>query len=123
MDPQDRWLDGDAGPIVRPYAMVRGRTAPDGHGFDLMTVVTATVVSSPPSVFLTPEHQRLLALCQRPALVADMASDIDLPLGVVRVLLGDLKAEHLISVHMPQSTGHLTDEFVLKGIIDGLRAL
>lgn len=120
---QERWLDEAAGPIVRPYAMTRGRTAPSGHVFDLMSIVTATQQPPSPSVFLTPEHQRLLDLCQRPAMVADMASDIDLPLGVVRVLLGDLRAEGLISVREPQSTGHMTDEHVLKEVLNGLRAL
>ena len=42
----DRWLDRDAGPIVRPYALTGGRTRPKGKTFDLMTM-------SPP--FAAPE--------------------------------------------------------------------
>ena len=26
--PKDRWLDREAGPVVRPYAVTKGRTAP-----------------------------------------------------------------------------------------------
>ena len=33
----------------------------------------------------------MLRLCRLPASVADLAADLDLPLGVVRILLGDLR--------------------------------
>lgn len=121
--PQDRWLDHEAGPIVRPYAMTRGRTRPAGEMFDLMAVVVATQVPPARSFWLTPEHLRLLELCQRPITVVDVASDLNLPLGVVRVLLGDLRVEGSISVRKPQVTGPQADEFVLKDVLNGLRAL
>src|SRR5258707_518212 len=52
---------------------------------------------------LGPEHKSLLSLCRSPVTVADLASEIDLPLGVVRVLLGDLREGGLISVVGPRS--------------------
>ena len=67
-------------------------------------------------------HRRLLDLCQRPGAVADLASGIDLPLGVVRVLLGDLSQRGLISV--VRAAGRSTpQESVLRSVLDGLRAL
>ncbi|MFJ4438857.1 DUF742 domain-containing protein [Streptomyces sp. NPDC088923] len=37
-----RWYDDEAGPVVRPYAMTRGRTsATGGHRLDLIALVSA----------------------------------------------------------------------------------
>ena len=49
----------------------------------------------------TPEHLALLRLCVAPISLADLASDLDLPLGVVRILVGDLREHELIAVRQP----------------------
>jgi hypothetical protein len=41
------WLDYDAGPVVRPYAMIQGRIAPSGGEFDLVAFVVATMPDRP----------------------------------------------------------------------------
>ena len=46
------WLDQDAGPVVRPYAMTGGRVAPSGGEFDLVAFVVATVPELPPAAHL-----------------------------------------------------------------------
>ena len=38
--PDSEWLDQDAGPVVRPYALTGGRTRPVGERFDLLALVT-----------------------------------------------------------------------------------
>ena len=39
----DRWFDREAGPVVRPYALTKGRTLPSGGAsFGLIDVVIAT---------------------------------------------------------------------------------
>ena len=119
---EDRWLDRDAGRVVRPYALTRGRTRPPGATLGLIDQVTA---AGPPTVDargLGPEHRRLLNLCRTPTPVADLASEIDLPLGVVRVLLGDLLDRGAIVVAGP-ATADSSDESVLRSVLDGLRAL
>jgi hypothetical protein len=69
-----------------------------------------------------PEHRRLIDLCQTPAAVADLASQVDLPLGVVRILLGDLREKGLVRV--VRAPGRDTaQESVLKSVLEGLRAL
>ena len=41
--PQDKWVDRDAGPVVRPYAVTGGRTEPaGGEVLDLIAVVVAS---------------------------------------------------------------------------------
>jgi hypothetical protein len=124
----DRWIDGEAGPVVRPYALTGGRTDPAGNTvLDLIAVIVASGPTPGPAELakLSPEHRKLLSLCQAPVTVADAAADVALPLGVVRVLLADLIQQDKISVLPPQpARPHTsTDLDVLKEVLDGLRAL
>ncbi|MCQ0019639.1 DUF742 domain-containing protein [Actinomadura madurae] len=96
--PAERWLDREAGPVVRPYAMTRGRTRPEGAGFELIAVVSATGVPAGDRLRYSPDHARVLRGCARPVPVVDLAADLGLPIGVVRVLLGDLRDEGLVAV-------------------------
>jgi Protein of unknown function (DUF742) len=114
------WLDREAGPVVRPYALTRGRSQPRGVPLGLVDVVAAASQSAVELRGLGPEHRRLLDLCRNPIAVADLASEIDLPVGVVRVLLGDLCQQGLVSVVRTAST---PEERVLRSVLDGLRAL
>ena len=119
----DRWLDREAGPVVRPYALTQGRTLPSGGAsFGLIDVVIATR-ERPPEYFRPgPEHRRILSLCRRPTPVVDLTSEIDLPLGVVRVLLGDLASEGMLRVLSTQKQP-LTDRRLLRMVLDGLESL
>jgi len=119
----DRWLDREAGPVVRPYALTQGRTLPSGGAsFGLIDVVVAT--SERPSEHFRPgpEHRRILSLCRRPTPVVDLTSEIDLPLGVVRVLLGDLASERMLRV-LSAPKQPVTDERLLRMVLDGLESL
>jgi hypothetical protein len=122
----DRWTDRRAGPVVRPYALTGGRTAPAGDVvLDLITVIVASARRDGrvrPST-LSPEHRRLLSLCQEPVTVADVAADLDLPLGVVRVLLGDLIQAKLIFVKPRPAARPQASYNLLQEVLDGLRAL
>ncbi|GII80641.1 hypothetical protein Sru01_56230 [Sphaerisporangium rufum] len=117
------WLDEDAGRVVRPYALTRGRTRSSGDDLDLIAMVTATGAPYTGEAGLGPEERRILDLAERPVSVADIASEIDLPLGVVRVLLGDLQDQGMISVRAPAQAGPRPHERILKEVINGLRAL
>jgi hypothetical protein len=121
--PDDHWLDEEAGPVVRPYALTRGRTRASGETLDLIAIITAVrgVVVDPSS--LDPEHLTVLRLCRLPASVADLAADLDLPLGVVRILLGDLQERSLVAIHHPIPPARLPDVQILKEVVDGLRRL
>ena len=121
------WVDRDAGPVVRPYAMTGGRVHPSSSAFDVvaMVVVNRAALSgvSELGYGLQPEHRAILAWAREPLAVAELASHLDLALGVVRVLLGDLLGEGLIEMYHPPAAGELPDESVLKAVINGLRAL
>ncbi|MCP2334710.1 DUF742 domain-containing protein [Actinomadura rupiterrae] len=119
----DRWLDEDAGPIFRPYTVTRGRTRPRDDTLDLISLLEATGLPVPRRTRLDPEHRRVLAVCARPVTFADLSSEIDLPVGVVRVLVDDLRDENLLRVLRPTPTGDVPDELVLRKLLHGLRAL
>lgn len=117
------WLDEEPGPVVRPFALIRGRTRSSGDAFDLIALVVATGAATPAEAIIGPEQRRILELAEEYPTVADVASELDLPLGVVRVLLGDLKDYGLIEVRPPAQVAPLPSERILKEVINGLRAL
>jgi hypothetical protein len=119
----DQWLDEQAGPVVRPYALTRGRARPAAGRFDLITLVVATQATPMPEIGLGPEHLAIVALAQRVVSVAEIAARLDLPVGAIRVLLGDLLERGLVRVREPQALGILPDESVFEAVINGLRAL
>ncbi|MCZ7456389.1 DUF742 domain-containing protein [Streptomyces sp. WMMC940] len=123
-----RWYDAEAGPLVRPYAMTGGRTEPGpcAARLDLIALVDAAADAADRAAesLLGPEHRALLDLCRTETQsVAELAADADLPVGVVRVLVGDLLEGGHVTVSMPVPPARLPDERILREVIDGLRAL
>ncbi|MFY1668451.1 DUF742 domain-containing protein [Plantactinospora sp. WMMB334] len=117
----DAWYDQDAGPVVRPYAMTRGRTQPIRGRFDLISLVVSRW-PVPQRVELTPEQSKILEGCRRPLSVAEVAAALDLPVGTVRVLLGDLLDAGLIHTHKPPVLDAPSED-LLEAVLAGLRAL
>jgi hypothetical protein len=122
-DQPHHWLDRDAGPVVRAYAMTQGRVAPAGGDFDLLAFIVATVPDLPRPPHLQPEHHAIIDASWEPVSVVELASTLDLAIGVVRVLLGDLVSSGLISLYDPPAASQGHDVNVLKAVVNGLRAL
>ncbi|MER6534140.1 DUF742 domain-containing protein [Streptomyces sp. 900105755] len=124
---RSHWFDDEAGPVVRPYAMTRGRTTSAvQHRLDLIAVVVTEphVDDADDDRTLSPEHVDIVELCRdTPQSVAELASELDLPVGVVRVLVGDLVDGELVHVNRPVPPAELVDESILRDVINGLRAL
>ncbi|WP_328745516.1 DUF742 domain-containing protein [Streptomyces sp. NBC_00285] len=124
---RSHWFDDEAGPVVRPYAMTRGRTTSDGqHRLDLIAVVVAEPDTDDPDGdhSLSPEHVDIVDLCRdTPQSVAELSSELNLPIGVIRVLIGDLVDSEWVHVNRPVPPAELPDESILRDVISGLRAL
>ena len=120
------WLDEDAGPVVRPVRDDR-RPGPAGHRrFDLVALrAWPTRRRRRPATGPAAGAPRDPRGCAAsPVSVAELAADLDLALGVVRVLLGDLLAGGLIAMYEPaRPPRNLPDDDILKAVINGLRAL
>jgi hypothetical protein len=99
------WADGEAGPLVRPYAMTDGRTrlAPRRVPLDLIALVSA--IGAPGGAdepLMTPEHRTLLILCRdQSRSVAELAADAGLSLEMARVLLSELLELEYLRVSRP----------------------
>ncbi|TDD93315.1 DUF742 domain-containing protein [Actinomadura rubrisoli] len=121
--PKERWVGREAGPIVRPYAVTRGRTRPRGTAIDLVTILVATGRPPGDRVWLSREHRRLLELCRRPSTPADLASETDLPFQVVQILLADLHQYGLIEEMRQSEDPERPDPRILMRVLDELRRL
>ena len=117
----ERWFDQEAGPVVRPYAVTKGRTE-SATAFGLIDVVMTTGERPSEQFRPGPEHRRILGVCRRPVPVVDLTSEIDLPLGVVRVLLSDLSADGMLRIVSAQRQA-LPDLRLLRMVLDGLESL
>ncbi|MFF5568952.1 DUF742 domain-containing protein [Streptomyces sp. NPDC012623] len=124
---QQHWFDGEAGPVVRPYAMTRGRTSSASrHRLDLIALVVCEPAAADPGrdQTLSPEHVEIVDRCYTsPQSIAELAASLDLPVGVVRVLVGDLVEDEIVRVTRPVPPAELPDESILREVINGLRAL
>src|SRR5258706_13259279 len=97
----ERWFDQEAGPVVRLYALTKGRATPAGRVLDVVDVVVAATPPDAHAQWLPPELRLLHELCGAPIAVADLGAETGLPLGVVQGLLGDLHRQGLVGVGKP----------------------
>src|SRR5215211_6059438 len=111
--------EGDPGPFLRPYAMTEGRT--ERADLAIEDLVGAAAVDPPP--WLSLEH-RSIALASRETLsVAELAARVDLPLGVTRVLVGDLADQGVVIVHRAPSHAGGPNVALLEQVLQGLQRL
>ncbi|GAA0726497.1 DUF742 domain-containing protein [Dactylosporangium roseum] len=112
------WYDADAGPVVRLYALTRGRVTPDTDGLDLASVVTAG--PAPTGLEdLSPEQAEILRLSARPVSVAEVAAHLGVPLSTARVLLSDLRAAGLVVAGGERPADEPSDQLLGK-VLSGL---
>ncbi|WP_406446752.1 DUF742 domain-containing protein [Streptomyces sp. NBC_01613] len=120
----EHWYEDETGALVRPYTVTRGRTRPsDQYRIDLMSQVTALRTGEAASGV---DHAgaSLLALLRRRARpVVELAADADLPLTVVRVLLGDLAGAGLIRIDAAGRIEPAADPELLREVLERLREL
>jgi hypothetical protein len=112
----------EPGRLVRPYTMTGGRTRPSDDGLELETLVSTTSQGET-SLTLSLERQSIALLCRDILSVAEISARLDLPLGVVRVLVGDMASEGLVTVHRPASVGDRPDLALLERVLYGLRTI
>jgi uncharacterized protein DUF742 len=107
----------------RLYTVTGGRSRARESPFDLVTLI---VSESEPAPGMQSEHVRILRLCRRPCAVVEIASDLRLPVSVVKILLCDLLDLGQITARHPRSAGttaRLPGTETLKQVLVGLRNL
>ncbi len=110
--------------IVRAYAWTGGRTR-SNISLEIETLVSANDQSRQSAGILQAEHQHVVELCRSPRSVAEVAALMRLPLGVVKVLLGDMAERGLVDVHQTASSagGDTPDLGLMERVLSGLRRL
>ncbi|GAB2836000.1 DUF742 domain-containing protein [Streptomyces sp. NPDC054796] len=108
--------------LVRPYVITNGRGLPESDQFSLITLVTISGDQEPPKV-LSPEKRKLWDLCAGGFLsVAEIAGHMELPIGIVRLLLSDLAEQgHLLTRAAPPPA-QFVDRQILQEVLYGLQA-
>jgi len=108
--------------IVRPYALTAGRTRP---AVDLPIEATLRLdVSATRRAWGEDVQGRIVGVCDSRS-VAEVSALIRSPLGVVRVLLGDLVQQGFVHVQATLTENSSDDERfdLLERTLRGLRAL
>jgi hypothetical protein len=110
-------------PWARPYVLTSGRTD-TSRPLYLHTLVAAADLSDTAVVRrLSKEKQRLYEQArQSTQSVAELSAHCGLPLGVTRVLLGDLAERGYVIIN-PGAYASPFDQELLKRVLDGLREL
>ena len=116
------WFDEAAGPLVRPYAVTRGRTRQLERDLDLITLVI-TVKPVEPWHRLEPECKDILRLCSFPQSVAEISAAIHQPLLVTKILIGDLIDAGLVDFRAPtpSASSGVVDIKLMRAVLDGIR--
>jgi hypothetical protein len=109
--------------LVRPYFRTRGRTRPS---YDL--AIEALVQTSERGRALervrVPEHRSICDLCLDTRSIAEVAALLRLPLGVVRVLVGDVAGLGLVLVHSANTAvGDRPSIEFMERVLSGLRRI
>jgi len=99
---------------VRPYVITGGRTRAQ------IELALETLVSAGPRP--TTEHHAVVELCRRPISVAEVAALTRLPIGVARVVVGDLATAGALVVHA-NGVRDVPDVAFLQRVLTGLRGL
>jgi hypothetical protein len=110
-----------AGPSLRPFLLTAGRVA----GKDSIAIETQVVATDHGYAYgaqLGFERREIVQLCGDPLSVAEIAAQLSLHLGVVRVLVGDLAGEGHLAVYLPNADA-AGDVDTLLRVIRGLRSI
>jgi hypothetical protein len=108
---------------VRPYAWTGGRTR-SGYHLEIETLVSTSPKGREHLDVLQYEHRSVAELCEHARSVAEVAALLSVPLGVAKVLLGDMAGLGLVAVHQSASgNGEAPDLAVMERVLSGLRRL
>ncbi|WP_410630594.1 DUF742 domain-containing protein [Amycolatopsis sp. cmx-4-83] len=108
---------------VRPYTRTGGRTRSD-HNLALEALVSTSDDGRRYRGVRSVEHRRICDLCLDTRSVAEIAAHLRLPLGVVKILVGDMADIGLVLIHQTELIlGDRSSREFMERVLAGLRAL
>jgi len=122
--PTQPWTPDDDAPVarvVRPYTLTGGRTAPK---VELPVEATLRRESAELVQLADANLTRILEVCDKRS-VAEVSAHVHMPIGVVRVLLGDLVEQGHVRVQATLTEDSSQDERreLIERTLRGLRTL
>ena len=105
--------------VLRPFVLTAGRVVGLDPEIGMETQVTVHPGARPAR--LPPEKRAIVALCAEPLSVAEISARLRLHLGVVRILVGDLRAAGQLDVHVLDTD--FPDPDTIMRVIRGLRSI
>jgi hypothetical protein len=110
--------------MVPAYALTQGRTRPAGPALEWETLVTATEFATRHVAALQLEWHTIVTMCAQPLSVAEIGAALRVPIGVARVLVGDLAEAGYLSISAPIATDDhgRPERDILERLLHGLRS-
>ena len=109
---------------VRPYAITGGRTRSHADiDLQIETIVVRTAKGETALGAVSFEKGQILTVCETPLSVAEVSAHLRVPLGVTKVLIGDMTHEGLVDFNRQQAAGNRPSLRLLERVFDGLQAL
>ncbi|NMH95568.1 DUF742 domain-containing protein [Pseudonocardia bannensis] len=111
------------GRVVPVYAVTGGRTRSTGREMPVEALITVTDAGGR-AADLELEYRTIVELAAAPISVVEIGATLGVPVGVARVLVGDLADAGYLAVHLPPSatTNGGPGPEILERLLDGLRA-
>ncbi len=111
---------------VRPYALTGGRVRSTTE-LALETIVILTDRGATHGEERGPERRNICRLCEEPISIIEISARLGLPLGVIRVLVGDMVTDGLLNTHRLDGTsaesGSRPDQRLLERVLHGLQTI
>ncbi|QWF81647.1 DUF742 domain-containing protein [Amycolatopsis sp. CA-230715] len=109
--------------MVRPYTRTGGRTR-SGAELALEALVSTSELGRSLPGTAPAEHRQIADFCADTRSVAEIAANLALPLGVVKVFVGDMAEAGLVLIHQPGLMfGDRSSREFMERVLDGLRSL
>jgi len=110
------------GDHYRPYLLTGGRTGGGASDVGIETVLVRDYSAIPRQTAWSSELAMIIAACDKPVAVAEVAARVGLPLGVVQVLSGDLVTAGVL-LRSASSMSLADDVLFIERLIHGVAAL
>jgi hypothetical protein len=108
--------------FVRPYVITGGRTRVDGPPLPIETVVKTIGAGWELAPGTSAEVFDIIELCHAPTSIAEVAVHLRVPVGVARVLVGDLVRAGILEAGSTSGEGAERVR-ALERLLAGIRAL
>jgi hypothetical protein len=99
--PDDSWELGAR--VIRPYILTGGRTRPAAPPLAIEAMLESSDEGLAWASELLPEQRQVVALCTQPVSVAEVASRLAAPLGVICVLVAEMVDADWLHVYEPDA--------------------